>query len=105
MTSERRDQLIAKVIPEARRMCHAAATKGARTPVVWVRFGRLKGVPGARLSTFDFEESAYRGNKGGMFCLAHEIDGVEATPPGCFPMIVSVSTKQDSIVVHAPLEA
>jgi hypothetical protein len=106
LSPDEREQVLRQSIPGTRRMVHEAVAKGCRTPVAHVEVRRRDGdIVGANAGVYDFEKSAYRGNKDGTIHLAHEIDGIEATPAGSYPIILWSTNREDTTVIHAPLES
>jgi hypothetical protein len=103
---DEREHVLAQAIPGTREMVRRAIADGSRTPVAYVEVRRRDdAIVGAKATVYDFEESAYRGHEGGRFHLAHEIHGIEATPAGSYPIILWSTYREDTTVVHAPLEA
>jgi hypothetical protein len=99
MTTEKLDRMIQQVIPHARKAYLAIAEKGARTPVARVEFGKKDGKPIFSVFGEDFSEG-FNGNGAN---LAHEVDGVGATQPGFFPVILDFGTDQDTRVIRVAL--
>jgi hypothetical protein len=99
-----KDRLIANAIPNARHGYRLAVERGFATPCVSIDVERKGGRTIIEGSAFDFEQTAYRGGPVKLILVSHEIEAIESCPPGHFPLIAWLTSREDSTVMHVPIE-